>query len=1260
MQHFEFSDDKSHKFWEVEQEGCEVHVCFGKIGTAGQRQTKSHPDAATAAAAVARLIKEKTSKGYTLTASTPATPAARAVPASASASAPASAPACAATPVIASPLSAPSRVFAPGTPPWLAGPCIIEPHAKLAGLALPSRRSPGPPPRSDADACWIMFTDLARQHIAADFQSGQTAYLAGIVEAQARLADNTRDGARLSDAVLLAVDTAASYYTTSADGSPFLDYLVATKGLLYACDIFCLMQAKVAFEVSRHKAVCDLKFGARTEQPLAVMSRYQYCHAELALRAHLAHADETLWTQCADLIEAAIARVPLRRKPLLCVLLPERPQLSNELALRHGSQIIPDAFSWLRLSVDAADAEAELRKATVTDAYDHHGFFNCPQAMASMLAERGADAVPLLAVGAIVEEAALALGSIGTPAAINTLARGRKYSKDCMLRFVEAMRRWPLAAIAALSEKIASDTDARATLPGILASHARANSDALEAIKPWLTPAAALVLDEVNAKLAVTYELADHADLPLVLASPPWKGKSRKAAAAIKLDPLPLAPMERWEEGQREALLDPSPGYRQRLDALAADPQEHARWLGMRDGPWVDKAAAAIRAHDLGALTEAVQSFARTGSYFQPSGAAIARLPSSMAASFFNTHAAMSIYHADYALAYLGLAALPGLKNIIEGRTVTELHFALPFAAVELAPAMARAYARLKKVRGTAREWLLAFPEHAACGLIAAALGKAGEARDCASAALRLLAGAGNEAMLFDVAARYGQPQVGAALRAMLDEDPLDLHPARVGPLPPFWDPVSWTRPLLASNGKALPEHVLDLVGEMMRFPATNGHYAGLAQLRQACTSESLAAFGWDAMMAWIDAGAPSKESWVLSALGQLGNDATAHKLAPLLRAWPSEGQSARAIAGLDVLAQIGSDTAVMLLHAIGQKAKSRPLQDAARLKIEQVAEARELTAEELADRITPDCGLDDQGTLMLDFGPRSFRVGFDEALKPYVRDQDGVRLPDLPKPRQSDNEELAAAAQDQFKRLKKDVRAIASQQVQRLETAMCVQRRWSPGVFRIFLAGHPLVRSLVQRLVWGAYRAGILLACFRVSQEGEWTSADDGAFTLPEGDDIRIGIPHALEIPAAQAAAFGQLFADYELLQPFIQIGRATHALSADDATSTNLTRWAATSFRTKNVLGLASRGWRRGTPQSHGLIWHFTKELGNGHLLELTLEPGIYAGDPETYPEQNVTHIRTGKVNGGGDIGTALPLSSLHPVAASELLRDIDKLRT
>ena len=62
--YFEFTDDKSNKFWEISLEGTSVTVRFGRIGTNGQTQTKTFPDAAAAQQHHDKLVEEKTGKGY--------------------------------------------------------------------------------------------------------------------------------------------------------------------------------------------------------------------------------------------------------------------------------------------------------------------------------------------------------------------------------------------------------------------------------------------------------------------------------------------------------------------------------------------------------------------------------------------------------------------------------------------------------------------------------------------------------------------------------------------------------------------------------------------------------------------------------------------------------------------------------------------------------------------------------------------------------------------------------------------------------------------------------------------------------------------------------------------------------------------------------------------------------------------------------------------------------------------------------------------
>lgn len=65
MQRFEFIEAGSKKFWEIGQNGCEMTVRYGRIGTNGQMQNKTFPDEARARREVQKLITEKVRKGYT-------------------------------------------------------------------------------------------------------------------------------------------------------------------------------------------------------------------------------------------------------------------------------------------------------------------------------------------------------------------------------------------------------------------------------------------------------------------------------------------------------------------------------------------------------------------------------------------------------------------------------------------------------------------------------------------------------------------------------------------------------------------------------------------------------------------------------------------------------------------------------------------------------------------------------------------------------------------------------------------------------------------------------------------------------------------------------------------------------------------------------------------------------------------------------------------------------------------------------------------
>ena len=64
MRRFEFVEGSSNKFWEIDVADVALTVRYGRIGTAGQTQTKSFASAAKAQAEHDKLVREKTGKGY--------------------------------------------------------------------------------------------------------------------------------------------------------------------------------------------------------------------------------------------------------------------------------------------------------------------------------------------------------------------------------------------------------------------------------------------------------------------------------------------------------------------------------------------------------------------------------------------------------------------------------------------------------------------------------------------------------------------------------------------------------------------------------------------------------------------------------------------------------------------------------------------------------------------------------------------------------------------------------------------------------------------------------------------------------------------------------------------------------------------------------------------------------------------------------------------------------------------------------------------
>jgi uncharacterized protein DUF4132 len=790
---------------------------------------------------------------------------------------------------------------------------------------------------------------------------------------------------------------------------------------------------------------------------------------------------------------------------------------------------------------------------------------------------------------------------------------------------VEAMRRYPVRALRMLANTVMKNGKTADPARQLLRAHVLTN--------PGL---AARVADELPEDVR-TFLVAFGKDneprpeappekLPRLLVEPPWLVK-RKTAKPIVLKRLVAPPEVRtvWEEGEREA------------------------WgrIHIRHSPWAPVAerlaqkTVALAGLDpserAGMLVEAPEEFVRPllPDYELPVYWLSDGVPMRVAARF-------------------GGDALPLVLPAATSHPATAGEVLLPFLSEEVAATMADWLVRLKSARGLAVTWLTRHGVEAARLLIPMALGAAGRARRNAEAALRLLRTTGRSADVTEAARGYG-PEAEAGIRALLDTDPLDLVPARMPAIGAWAYQGVLPQILLRDKESALSLTATRRVLAIASLCKPGEKYAGIDVVIEACDPDSLSEFAWAAFRGWQTVHMPAKDSWAFVVLGWFGNDDVARRLSPIIRAWPGEGGHQRAVAGLDVLATIGTDTALMQLHAISQKVKFKGLKVRAQEKMAEVAAELGLSAEQLADRLVPNFGLDEDASLVIDYGQRKFVVGFDEQLKPYVTEEGGKPRKDLPKPGAKDDQELAPAEHKRFAQLKKDVRSIALDQVQRLERAMVTGRTWTGTEFRELLAGHPLLWHIVRRLVWLSESEGEVTA-FRLAEDRTFADGSDDEFTLP--DTAVVSVAHPLKL-GDTVGAWSELFADYEILQPFPQLGRHVQALGEEDREARTLERFEKITVNVGKVLGLQKRGWVRARPEDGGMEPGIRKPVGDGWSVMIDLDPGIAVAMVNEFPEQTLECIW---LNDAPDLKwnprDGVRFGELDAVTASELLADLADL--
>lgn len=169
------------------------------------------------------------------------------------------------------------------------------------------------------------------------------------------------------------------------DSQQLLDEIVQQEGLEYATEVVIARQFIARCYESDPLVVTlqyqdeDYGYGYRSET---------YNEFDLRLRKHLSLAEESCWQRCADKLIAALPGINKVRRPFIALILPEKPEIANELVGLECPRTHFHSKEWLKVVANDPTAVRKLehywsqdifsdREASYMSHENHFGYAAC-------------------------------------------------------------------------------------------------------------------------------------------------------------------------------------------------------------------------------------------------------------------------------------------------------------------------------------------------------------------------------------------------------------------------------------------------------------------------------------------------------------------------------------------------------------------------------------------------------------------------------------------------------------------------------------------------------------------------------------------------------------------------------------------------------------------------------------------------------------------------------------------------------------------
>ncbi|MEM8590956.1 MAG: DUF4132 domain-containing protein [Pseudomonadota bacterium] len=355
----------------------------------------------------------------------------------------------------------------------------------------------------------------------------------------------------------------------------------------------------------------------------------------------------------------------------------------------------------------------------------------------------------------------------------------------------------------------------------------------------------------------------------------------------------------------------------------------------------------------------------------------------------------------------------------------------------------------------------------------------------------------------------------------------------------------------------------------------------------------------------------------------------------------------------VETLNGMGTMEAIQVLVATATRFRQKTVRALAETFIQEIAEARGWSEDELADRSVPSGGFDADGTLDLPMG---------EDEKPYVArltseldiklfNPSGKEVKSLP----AGSDENSKSSKALFTAAKKTLKTVTAQQKARLYEGMLTPRRWSLASWQNDLAQHPILRRLMERVIWrGLDTDGAPVNSLRLTSEGELLNAD--------GDDVDLSkveflvLAHSANLSEADYSAWQAHFKDFEVTPLFPQISRPVQKLDEAQAKTAGIKDregWMMSSFQLRSAAKKV--GYERGPIEDSGGFYIYRKEFRSAGLW-VDLRFSGSSVNEEDIPIA-LTRMEFARIS-TGDFGRTLHLGKVPPLLLSEAWNDLHEV--